>query len=187
LGSPGGSALDVSAWLAQLGLSEYARAFAGNEITAEVLPHLTLDDLRELGVQSVGHRRRLLDAIAAIAQGAAEDGFAQARQGVDTLISVRAFSNVRYIVYADACARAGRVAEGAEILNVAEHSVTQGDAWLAPEFFHVRGRLRFANGQGEEAARQDFRTALEIAEKQGAQLFSEAARRELAALAIGKP
>jgi hypothetical protein len=71
---------------------------------------------------------------------------------VDTLISVRAFSNVSYIVYADACARAGRIAEGAEILNVAEHSVTQGDAWLAPEFFRVRGRLRFASGEGEEAA-----------------------------------
>jgi hypothetical protein len=129
----------------------------------------------------------LFAGLAAIAQGATEDGFAQARQGVDTLISVRAFSNVWYIVYADACARAGRVAEGAEILSVAEHSITQGDAWLAPEFFRLRGRLRFANGEGEEAARQDFRTALEIAEKQGAQLFSEAARRELAALAIGEP
>lgn len=62
---------DVSAWLRQLGLSEYVDKFAANHIDAETLPQLTADDLREIGVTSVGHRRRLLEAIAALAAGPA--------------------------------------------------------------------------------------------------------------------
>ncbi len=56
--------MDVSAWLEQLGLGEYAAAFAANHVDAATLRQLTAEDLRELGVSSVGHRRRLLDAIA---------------------------------------------------------------------------------------------------------------------------
>jgi hypothetical protein len=41
-----------------------------NDVDAEVLLRLTADDLRELGVTSIGHRRRLLDAIAALTEGA---------------------------------------------------------------------------------------------------------------------
>jgi class 3 adenylate cyclase len=57
----------VGAWLEQLGLSGYLQAFLDNDIDAENLPHLTSTDLVELGVTSVGHRRRLLDAIARLA------------------------------------------------------------------------------------------------------------------------
>ncbi|HEY2248057.1 MAG TPA: adenylate/guanylate cyclase domain-containing protein [Bradyrhizobium sp.] len=57
----------VSAWLEQLGLSGYLQAFLDNDIDAGNLPHLTSTDLVELGVTSVGHRRRLLDAIARLA------------------------------------------------------------------------------------------------------------------------
>jgi class 3 adenylate cyclase/ABC-type cobalamin/Fe3+-siderophores transport system ATPase subunit len=57
----------VSAWLEQLGLSNYLQAFLDNDIDADNLPHLTSTDLVELGVNSVGHRRRLLDAIARLA------------------------------------------------------------------------------------------------------------------------
>src|SRR5689334_20017126 len=57
----------VSAWLEQLGLSGYLQAFLDNDIDAGNLPHLTSTDLVELGVTSVGHRRRLLDAIAKLA------------------------------------------------------------------------------------------------------------------------
>ncbi len=52
--------------LDQLGLSDYAEAFAKNHIDFELLTSLTADDLKEVGVSSVGHRRRLLDAIAAL-------------------------------------------------------------------------------------------------------------------------
>jgi class 3 adenylate cyclase len=60
--------MDVSSWLRDLGLEDYAQAFQANHIDAEVLPRLTADDLTTLGVTSVGHRRRLLDAIATLDQ-----------------------------------------------------------------------------------------------------------------------
>jgi len=61
--------MDVAEWLRGLGLEQYVPAFRDNDIDGEVLRRLTADDLRELGVASIGHRRRLLDAIAAIDGG----------------------------------------------------------------------------------------------------------------------
>jgi len=58
--------VDVAAWLHGLGLQRYEQAFRDNEIDARVLPRLTAEDLKDLGVTLVGHRRRLLDAIAAL-------------------------------------------------------------------------------------------------------------------------
>ena len=55
--------MDVSVWLGRLGLPQYAPAFAENAIDGEVLEHLTGDDLKELGVGLLGHRRKLLTAI----------------------------------------------------------------------------------------------------------------------------
>ena len=49
-----------------LGLERYEAAFRENDVDAELLPNLTADDLKDLGVTSVGHRRRLLEAIAAL-------------------------------------------------------------------------------------------------------------------------
>jgi len=57
--------MDVAAWLRGLGLGQYVPAFRDNDIDAEVLPELTADDLISIGVTSVGHRRKLLAAIAA--------------------------------------------------------------------------------------------------------------------------
>jgi class 3 adenylate cyclase len=58
--------VDVAAWLHGLGLEQYEQSFRLNEIDARVLPRLTAEDLKDLGVTLVGHRRRLLDAIAAL-------------------------------------------------------------------------------------------------------------------------
>jgi class 3 adenylate cyclase/predicted ATPase len=58
--------VDISAWLHRIGLEQYEPAFRANEIDARVLRSLTVDDLKDLGVSLVGHRRRLLDAIAAL-------------------------------------------------------------------------------------------------------------------------
>jgi hypothetical protein len=60
--------MDVAGWLRQLGLERYELSFRENDITAAVLPSLTANDLKDLGVASVGHRRQLLDAIAAFAR-----------------------------------------------------------------------------------------------------------------------
>src|SRR6476620_7873064 len=59
-------AIDITAWLGKLGLEQYAPAFRDNAIDSGVLPRLTAEDLKDLGVTLVGHRRRLLDAIAAL-------------------------------------------------------------------------------------------------------------------------
>src|SRR6266581_187442 len=53
-----------------LGLERYVPAFRDNEIDWEVLPKLTSEDLREIGVAAIGHRRKLLDAIAALGAAA---------------------------------------------------------------------------------------------------------------------
>ena len=58
--------MDIVVWLGSLGLGQYETAFRENEITEKVLPNLTADDLKEIGVGPVGHRRMLLDAIAAL-------------------------------------------------------------------------------------------------------------------------
>jgi class 3 adenylate cyclase/predicted ATPase len=54
---------DVKAWLSKLGLSQYAEAFEHNDVAPSLLPTLTDQDLRELGVHSLGHRKMLLKAI----------------------------------------------------------------------------------------------------------------------------
>jgi hypothetical protein len=59
--------MDIAVWLRALGLERYEAAFRDNEIDERVLPNLTAEDLKDLGVTLVGHRRRLLDAIAALA------------------------------------------------------------------------------------------------------------------------
>jgi len=52
--------MDVGEWLRGLGLGQYEATFRDNGIDGMVLPHLTVEDLRELGVAGVGDRRRLL-------------------------------------------------------------------------------------------------------------------------------
>jgi class 3 adenylate cyclase/tetratricopeptide (TPR) repeat protein len=58
--------VDIAAWLRELGLERYEQAFQEHEIDPRVLPRLTSGDLKELGVTPLGHRRLLLDAIAAL-------------------------------------------------------------------------------------------------------------------------
>ena len=58
--------MDIGAWLRRLGLERYEAAFRENEIDDTVLPTVTAEDLKDLGVDVVGHRRKLLNAIAAL-------------------------------------------------------------------------------------------------------------------------
>jgi class 3 adenylate cyclase/predicted ATPase len=58
--------MNIVVWLRSLGLGRYEAAFRDNEIDETVLPNLTAEDLKDLGVSIVGHRRKLLDAIAAL-------------------------------------------------------------------------------------------------------------------------
>jgi class 3 adenylate cyclase len=58
--------MDIAVWLRSLGLGQYEAVFRQNDIDDTVLPNLTAEDLKELGIASLGHRRKLLDAIAAL-------------------------------------------------------------------------------------------------------------------------
>jgi len=58
--------VDIAGWLRNLGLDRYDQAFHENEIDAEILPTLTAEDLKDIGVTVVGHRRKLLNAIEAL-------------------------------------------------------------------------------------------------------------------------
>jgi class 3 adenylate cyclase len=58
--------MDVVVWLRSLGLGKYEAAFRENDIDETVLPSLTHENLKELGVASLGHRVKLLDSITAL-------------------------------------------------------------------------------------------------------------------------
>jgi hypothetical protein len=63
--------MDVADWLRALGLEQYKATFRENAVGVELLPDLTADDLKDLGVTLTGHRRQLLKAIAALRDNAA--------------------------------------------------------------------------------------------------------------------
>jgi len=62
--------MDIGHWLRSVGLSQYEAAFRASEIDADILPELTDGDLEKLGVP-LGHRKRLLKAIASLGAAAA--------------------------------------------------------------------------------------------------------------------
>ena len=76
--------MDVGAWLRGLGLERYETTFRDNEIDGTVVPNLTADDLKDLGVTIVGHRRKLLDAIAALRDDKNMEAAPVAPQPIDT-------------------------------------------------------------------------------------------------------
>src|SRR5436190_22803356 len=58
--------MEIEGWLLKIGLAEYADLFRANDINIELLGRLTNDDLKDIGVVSLGHRKKLLEAIAAL-------------------------------------------------------------------------------------------------------------------------
>ncbi len=72
--------MEVAEWLRQLGLERYAQLFVQHGISADVLPHLTADDLKDAGIASVGDRRRLLVAIRALGAPAPDPASAHVSQ-----------------------------------------------------------------------------------------------------------
>ena len=77
--------MDVAGWLQALGLEKYQAAFRENGVSTEDLRHLTAEDLEGLGVTAIGHRRRLLVAIAKL-----RDDDAAAPQAISSTADHRA-------------------------------------------------------------------------------------------------
>jgi class 3 adenylate cyclase len=76
--------VDIAGWLRELGLEQYGLAFRENHIDFDVLRSLTVEDLRDLSIASIGHRRRLLDAIKALpADGSPRCPAAEVRTGAE--------------------------------------------------------------------------------------------------------
>jgi class 3 adenylate cyclase/predicted ATPase len=67
--------VDIGAWLRDLGLERYEQSFRDHEIDVDLLPTLTADDLKDLGVSVVGHRRKLLNAIATLGEAELSPGY----------------------------------------------------------------------------------------------------------------
>src|SRR5215472_11814946 len=77
--------MEFAAWLRGLGLEQYEPAFRDNGIDAEVLPKLTAEDLKDIGVTRVGDRRKLLEAITAMRVGAPPSPVAEQPSGAPGL------------------------------------------------------------------------------------------------------
>ena len=82
--------VDVAAWLDALGLPQYVELFAANAIDREVLPDLTDDELKELGLP-LGHRKKLIKAIAELNGSAAS---VTSRPNISAVISHRCPSSM---------------------------------------------------------------------------------------------
>ena len=124
----------------------------------------------------------LFAGLAKIHRGRAEEGFIEARRGIEALIAANAFMNGTFLLYAEACLDASRLSEAEVVLDRALPSIEHGETWLSAEYHRLRGRLGLLRGE-PAAARLGFETALLIARGQGAKLFVDRAERELAGLA----
>ena len=81
--------MEIAAWLRSLGLEQYTSVFRDNAVDADVLPQLTEEHLKELGVP-LGHRLKLLKAITALQTGAAQE-----KASVEPAASIAAFEGQR--------------------------------------------------------------------------------------------
>src|SRR5271169_3136782 len=98
--------MDIGGWLRSLGLERYEAAFRDSEIEATVLPNLTAEDLKDLGVGIVGHRRKLLDAIAALRIDAnAKAPQAEAPATIESSVKDIAERRQVTVMFSDLCPR----------------------------------------------------------------------------------
>ena len=93
--------MDVEDWLRSLGLGRYEQAFRANEIDEQILPSLTGEDLKEIGVGPVGHRRKLLEAIALLSAGKPSPSLERLSQGVASDIPKSAERRQLTIMFCD--------------------------------------------------------------------------------------
>lgn len=163
--------MDVGEWLRGLGLGRYEQAFRDNDIDASLLPTLITDDLRELGVISLGHRKRLLAAAAALVGLAAD-----AHHPLPALTALRAERRQLTVAFVDlvgSTALSGRLdpEDMREVLRTYQNTV-------AGEIARVDGHVAKLMGDGvlayfgwpradEDEAERAVRAGLAIVEAVG--------------------
>ena len=134
--------MDVRAWLEQLGLGRYADAFEANDIDGATLRSLTAEDLRELGIASLGHRKRIIEAISRSGSAPEQSSASLARpieperrQVVVLFADICAFTELSSAVGAETARRIVEAFLSRADTIVAEHGGTVdkhlGDATMA--------------------------------------------------------
>jgi predicted ATPase len=157
--------LEVADWLQRMGLEQYASAFRDIAIDAAVLPSLTAEDLKDLGITLVGHRRRLLEAIAALKPDAGSRADPGAIVGL-------------------AKAAAGDINGAHAMFDVGlEAASTTGERWYEPELLRFKAEVLLAQPkQRATAAEQCLKAAIALAQQQEAKLWELRACAALAKL-----
>jgi hypothetical protein len=172
--------MDVVVWLRSLGLGQYEAAFRENEINERVLPSLTLEDLKEIGVGPVGHRRILFEAIAALRADTTPKGVPTAQASVlppTSAPATEATGERRYLTVMF-CDLVGSTSISAQLdaeewrdivgayLDAASAAVTEMGGHIAkklgsqpPSDWHVFTRATSVQNGARSAACSDFESA----------------------------
>jgi SAM domain (Sterile alpha motif) len=179
-------AVDIATWLRNLGLEQYERAFLDQDIDAHVLPQLTADDLIAVGVASVVHRRKLLNAIAVLrppeptgsgapvlpAPTAPERSVVAERRQLTVLFcdlvgSTELAARLDPEDLRDIMGAYGRVGRGEEGLRLlAGPRCTEERRWES-ELLRLSGELRATERNDEAEAERLLFRARELARRQG--------------------
>ncbi|WP_262421509.1 adenylate/guanylate cyclase domain-containing protein [Paraburkholderia sp. UCT31] len=128
-----GGRVDVAVWLHSLGMERYEPVFRENAIDADVLRDLTADDLKELGIASVGHRRKLLDALTELR---ARPGL---RHSAASPGEAKGERRQVAVLFADLCGftRMSREVDAEEVLAVLDRYFEQVDRTIEQHGGHV--------------------------------------------------
>jgi SAM domain (Sterile alpha motif) len=149
--------MDIEGWLRGLGLERYEQAFRENEIDLRVLPELTADDLKELGVAAIGHRRLLLKAIADLAAGAGRAAAEEVLAASPANATAEAERRQLTVIQTVAPWRAGRSLRGAQDASRVQRLgelVERLDLVWQKQFTFARLRVRAASALSSRATRQ---------------------------------
>ncbi|SEP98088.1 AAA family ATPase [Thalassovita taeanensis] len=123
----------------------------------------------------------LFSGLVKIGKGDVQQGFAQARQGLDGLKAASTFTSGWFVLYASACVDSGRFEEASEVLSlsISDH---EGYRWMSAELKRLNARVAFATGVPPPVVRAELEAALMLAESQAARLFRDRIQADLATL-----
>jgi class 3 adenylate cyclase len=107
--------MEMGEWLRSIDLGQYGPAFRENEIDDEVVRSLTAEDLKDLGVQLVGHRRKIMNAIAKLSGSTAASSIAADSARLTTVVEMAQATAERRQLTVLFCDLAGSTAMSARL------------------------------------------------------------------------